>query len=129
MRQIDSIYLDSSTQYSDFNPPKEHSLMLRYDLDMTVSGALGPSFVTCYGKGWDADYSNANSIYMRIDADSNPLTNQGCRERDVKAKYVVQDGAAKDLAFHVRQATVHFSSFESNLNEVRLIVKYPLQIL
>lgn len=34
LRQTDSIYLDNSIQYSDFNSPKERSLMLRYDLDM-----------------------------------------------------------------------------------------------
>ncbi|EKM6435088.1 OprD family outer membrane porin, partial [Pseudomonas aeruginosa] len=48
---------------------------------------------------------------------------------DVEVKYVVQGGAAKDLAFRVRQATVRSDSFESDLDEVRLIVEYPLQIL
>ncbi len=129
LRQTDSIYLDNSIQYSDFNSPKERSLMLRYDLDMAAFGVPGLSFMTRYGKGWDADYSNANSVYMRTDANGNPLTNQGRWERDVEVKYVVQGGAAKDLAFRVRQATVRSDSFESDLDEVRLIVEYPLQIL
>ncbi|EPR8091445.1 MAG: OprD family porin [Pseudomonas aeruginosa] len=129
LRQTDSIYLDNSIQYSDFNSPKERSLMLRYDLDMAAFGVPGLSFMTRYGKGWDADYSNANSVYMRTDANGNPLTNQGRWERDVEVKYVVQGGAAKDLAFRVRQATVRSDSFESDLDEVRLIVEYPLQVL
>lgn len=103
--------------------------MLRYDLDMAAFGVPGLSFMTRYGKGWDADYSNANSVYMRTDANGNPLTNQGRWERDVEVKYVVQGGAAKDLAFRVRQATVRSDSFESDLDEVRLIIEYPLQVL
>lgn len=95
LRQTDSIYLDNSIQYSDFNSPKERSLMLRYDLDMAAFGVPGLSFMTRYGKGWDADYSNANSVYMRTDANGNPLTNQGRWERDVEVKYVVQGGAAR----------------------------------
>lgn len=41
LRQTDSIYLDNSIQYSDFNSPKERSLMLRYDLDMAAFGVRG----------------------------------------------------------------------------------------
>lgn len=85
--------------------------------------------MTRYGKGWDADYSGANSVYMRRDENGNPLTNQGRWERDVEVKYVVQSGAARDLSFRVRQATVRSDSFESDLDEVRLIVEYPLQVL
>ena len=69
--------------------------MLRYDLDMAAFGVPGLSFMTRYGRGWDADYSNANSVYMRTDANGNPLTNQGRWERDVEVKYVVQGGAAR----------------------------------
>ena len=37
LRQSDSIFLDNSIQYSDFNSPKEQSLQLRYDLDCKLS--------------------------------------------------------------------------------------------
>ena len=84
--------------------------------------------MTRYGKGWDADYSNANSVYMRTDANGNPLTNQGRWERDVEVSTWCR-AARPDLAFRVRQATVRSDSFESDLDEVRLIVEYPLQIL
>lgn len=37
LRQSDSIFLDNSIQYSNFNSPKEQSLQLRYDLDCKLS--------------------------------------------------------------------------------------------
>ncbi|WP_426811632.1 OprD family porin [Pseudomonas sp. WOUb67] len=129
LRQSDSIFLDNSIQYSDFNSPKERSWMLRYDLNMAAYGIPGLSFMTRYGKGTDADYSNANAVYMRRDADGNPLTDQKRWERDIEVKYVVQTGAAKDLSLRVRQATTRATAFESDLDEVRLIVEYPLSIL
>nr|WP_043204208.1 OprD family porin [Pseudomonas putida] len=129
LRQSDSIFLDNSIQYSDFNSPKERSWMLRYDLNMAAYGIPGLSFMTRYGKGTDADYSNANAVYMRRDADGNPLTDQKRWERDIEVKYVVQTGAAKDLSLRVRQATTRATAFESDLDEVRLIVEYPLSVL
>ncbi|MBR7519735.1 OprD family porin [Pseudomonas juntendi] len=129
LRQADSIFLDNSIQYSDFNSPKERSWMLRYDLNMAAYGVPGLSFMTRYGKGSDADYSNANAVYMRRGADGNPLTDQKRWERDIEVKYVVQSGAAKDLALRVRQATTRATAFESDLDEVRLIVEYPLSML
>jgi hypothetical protein len=129
LRQSDSIFLDNSIQYSDFNSPKERSWMLRYDLDMAAYGVPGLSFMTRYAKGTDADYSNANAFYMRRDADGNPLTDQKRWERDIEVKYIVQSGAAKDLSLRVRQATTRATAFESDLDEVRLIVEYPLSVL
>lgn len=129
LRQSDSIFLDNSIQYSDFNSPKEQSLQLRYDLNMQPFGIPGLSFMTRYAKGWDADYSNANSVYMRRGADGAPLQDQKRWERDIEAKYIIQTGSLKDMSFRVRQATTRATAFESDLNEVRLIVEYPLQIL
>jgi hypothetical protein len=129
LRQSDSIFLDNSIQYSDFNSPKERSWMLRYDLNMAAYGIPGLSFMTRYAKGTDADYSNANQFYIRTDDNGNPLTDQKRWERDIEAKYVVQTGPAKDLSFRVRQANTRATAFESDLDEVRLIVEYPLSIL
>lgn len=129
LRQSDAIFVDNSIQYSDFNSPKERSWMLRYDLNMASYGIPGLTFMTRYAKGTDADYSNANQFYMRTDADGNPLTDQKRWERDVEVKYVVQTGSAKDLSFRVRQATTRATAFESDLDEVRLIIEYPLSIL
>ena len=129
LRQSDSIFLDNSIQYSDFNSPKEQSLQLRYDLNMQPFGIPGLSFMARYAKGWDADYSNANSVYMRRGTDGTPLQDQKRWERDVEAKYIIQTGSLKDMSFRMRQATTRATAFESDLDEVRLIVEYPLQIL
>ncbi|MDH0647931.1 OprD family porin [Pseudomonas sp. GD03858] len=129
LRQSDSIFLDNSIQYSDFNSPKERSWMLRYDLNMAAYGVPGLSFMTRYGRGSDADYSHANAYYMRRDDNGDPLTDQKRWERDIEVKYVVQTGPAKDLSLRVRQATTRATAFESDLDEVRVIVEYPLSIL
>ena len=129
LRQSDSIFLDNSIQYSDFNSPKERSWMVRYDLDMSSYGVPGLSFMTRYGRGTDADYSNANATYMRRDADGNPLTDQKRWERDIEVKYVVQTGSLKDMSFRLRQMNTRATAFESDLDEVRVIVEYPLAIL
>ena len=129
LRQADSIYLDNSIQYSDFNSPKERSWMVRYDLDMATYGVPGLSFMTRYARGTDADYSNANAVYMRRDDNGDPLTDQKRWERDIEAKYVFQEGQLKDLSLRVRQATTRATAFESDLDEVRLIIEYPLAAL
>ena len=129
LRQSDSIFLDNSIQYSDFNSPIERSWMVRYDLDMSSYGVPGLSFMTRYGRGTDADYSNANATYMRRDADGNPLTDQKRWERDIEVKYVVQTGSLKDMSFRLRQMNTRATAFESDLDEVRVIVEYPLAIL
>ncbi|MCF4986950.1 MULTISPECIES: OprD family porin [Pseudomonas] len=129
LRQSDSIYVANSIQYSDFNSPKERSWMATYSLDMSNFGVPGLSFMTRYGKGTDADYSSANSTYMRRDSDGNPLKDQKRWERDIEAKYVVQAGSLKDMSFRVRQATTRATAFESDLDEIRLIVEYPLSVL
>ncbi|UZJ60216.1 OprD family porin [Pseudomonas sp. KU26590] len=129
LRQSDSIYVANSIQYSDFNSPKERSWMATYNLDMSNFGVPGLSFMTRYGKGTDADYSNANSTYMRRDSDGNPLKDQKRWERDIEAKYVVQTGTLKDLSLRLRQATTRATAFESDLDEVRLIVEYPISVL
>ena len=38
-------------------------------------------------------------------------------------------GAAKDLSLRLRQATHRSTAFDNDLEEVRLIVEYPLSIL
>lgn len=100
--------------------------MLRYDLSMKSYGVPGLSFMTRYGRGSDIDYSSANSVYMRRDAEGSPLVNQKRWERDIEAKYVVQTGKMKDMSFRIRQSNTRATQFESDLDEFRLIVEYPL---
>jgi hypothetical protein len=85
--------------------------------------------MTRYARGTDADYSNANGTYMRRDAEGNPLTDQKRWERDIEVKYVVQTGSLKDMSFRLRQANTRATAFESDLDEVRVIVEYPLAVM
>lgn len=66
---------------------------------------------------------------MRRGADGAPLAGPKRWERDIEAKYVIQSGSLKDMSLRVRQATTRATDFESDLDEVRLIVEYPLQLL
>lgn len=122
----DSIWLANSVQYSDFNAPNERSVQVRYDLNMATFGVPGLSFMARYIKGDDIDGTNAdpNGAFAGWAGDDEKHW-----ERDLEAKYVVQSGAAKDLSLRVRQATHRSTAFDSDLDEVRLIVEYPLSIL
>ena len=117
-----AVFLLNDVQYNDFTAKGEKSFQARYDLDMATYGVPGLSFMTRYVRG-----SNI--------ADNSTGRNNGKNwERDVEAKYVLQSGAAKDLAFRVRQATyrgndVANTASGADINEVRLIVEYPLSIL
>ncbi|MNE12229.1 Porin D precursor [compost metagenome] len=114
-----TIFLANSVARSDFNAENEKSYQARYDLNMASYGVPGLSFMTRYVKGEDAHVES---------------TRDGKEwERDIEAKYVFQEGAAKDLSLRVRQATyrsgdgVYYGS--PSIDELRLIVQYPLNIL
>ncbi len=69
----------------------ERSWQARYDLDMATFGVPGLSFMGRYVRG--------DNINDTLDGQ------EGKRwERNLEAKYVIQEGAAKDLSFRVRQA-------------------------
>ena len=124
----DSIFLANSIQYSDFNAPGEKSAQVRYDLKMAEYGVPGLSFMTRYVKGWDIDGSNApvNGAYAGLYGEDGKH-----HETNVEAKYVVQNGPAKDLSFRIRQAwhRANADQGEGSIDEFRLIVDYPLSIL
>ncbi|MFK0086457.1 OprD family porin [Pseudomonas sp. NPDC090755] len=114
-----SIFLANSVARSDFNQEDEKSWQARYDLNFASYGVPGLTFMTRYVRGDDANVAG---------------TTDGKEwERDVDIKYVLQEGAAKDLSFRVRQATyrsgdgVYYGS--PSIDELRLIVEYPLSIL
>ncbi|OEC55702.1 MULTISPECIES: OprD family porin [Pseudomonas] len=119
-----TIYLANSIQVKDFNAEDETSWQARYDIDMASFGVPGLTFM--------ARYVTSDNATIRADDRSITDSDAGRWERNFEAKYVVQDGAAKDLSFRVRQATVRSdSSFgaSNDLEDVRLIVEYPLSIL
>ena len=114
-----SVFVANSIARSDFNAEDERSWQLRYDLNFAEYGIPGLSFMTRYVRGTGANVEG---------------TDNGKEwERDIDIKYVLQDGPAKDLSFRVRQATyrssdgVYYGS--PSLDELRLIVEYPLSIL
>ena len=114
-----SVYVANSIARSDFNAEDERSWQVRYDLNFAEYGIPGLSFMTRYVRGTGANVEG---------------TDNGKEwERDIDIKYVLQDGPAKDLSFRVRQATyrsadgVYYGS--PSLDELRLIVEYPVSIL
>lgn len=111
-----TIWLNNSVQYSDFNHQDEKSWRLGYDLDLAAYGVPGLSFGANYVYGTD------------IDTDTN--SNAKEREIDLSVGYVVQAGPAKDLSFKVKQAFYRASSdINDDVNEVRVIAEYPLNLL
>lgn len=106
----------NSIQYSDFDYEDEKSLQARYDLNMAPYGIPGLTFMTRYVKGYD--FKNGSGL----DIDGKAW------ERDVEARYVVQSGPAKNLSFKVRQASYRSSERGGQLDEVRLITEYPINI-
>ena len=114
-----TVFLANSIQRSDFNAEDEKSWQVRYDLDFAEYGVPGLSFMTRYVRGTDADVGDT--------------TNGKEWERDIQVGYTVQSGAAKDLNMRVRQATyrssdgVYYGS--PSIDEVRVILEYPLSIL
>lgn len=123
----DSIYLANSVQFSDFNGPGEKSAQIRYDLDFAAFGVPGLSFMTRYLYGYDIDGSDADStgayagMYGADDKE---------RETDVELKYVVQSGPAKHLTLRARQMWHRGdASTGGDLNQIRLMFEYPLDIL
>lgn len=114
-----TVFVANSIARSDFNAEDERSWQVRYDLNFAEYGVPGLSFMTRYVRGTGANVEG---------------TDNGKEwERDIDIKYVLQDGPAKDLSFRVRQATyrsadgVYYGS--PSLDELRLIVEYPLSIL
>jgi imipenem/basic amino acid-specific outer membrane pore len=124
----DSIFLNNSVQYSDFNGPGEKSWQARYDLNMASYGTPGLSFMVRYISGDDIDgtHMSANSAYAAYEYGDNGKHH----ETDLEAKYVVQAGPAKDLSLRMRQAwhRGNEAQVDGDVNEFRLIADYPINI-
>ncbi len=111
-----TVWLANSVQYSDFMGKDENSWQVRYDLDMAAYGVPGLSFMTRYVTGDDIDVAGAKDAQER--------------EFNFETRYVVQEGAAKDLSLRLRSAVYRATQgYDNDLNDVRLIVEYPLSIL
>ena len=112
-----TIWLNNSVQYSDFNYEDENSWQVRYDVNMASYGIPGLSFMTRYTIGDNITIDGADSSAEE-------------RELDFEAKYVIQEGAAKDLSFRIRNAFYRADNdLDNDINDFRLIVEYPLSVL
>lgn len=110
----DTIYVGNSVQYSDFNHEDEKSWQVRYDLNMATYGVPGLSFMTRYVTSDNIRLGDGNS--------------GKAWERNIEVKYIVQAGPAKDLSVRLRQANYRSAGLGENIDEVRLITEYPLNI-
>lgn len=128
----DSVYLDNSRMYSDFNAPNERSWKLQYDYDFTGVGIPGLSTSVSYSRG-EADLTKAaqNDYYGYYNAEGKNAMHW---ERDLDIKYVFQQGNLKDLSVLLRYATHRGSQGYADIDdnsdndEIRVIVDYPLNI-
>jgi len=112
-----TIWLSNSVQYSDFNYKDERSWQAKYAVDMATYGIPGLSFMTRYTVGDNIDLAGVDSSAEE-------------RELDIEAKYVIQEGAAKDLSFRIRNAFYRAdNNLDNDINDFRLIVEYPLSVL
>ena len=130
--QGDSIYLDNSQQYSDFNGPNERSWKLKYAYDFVGLGLPGLTSAVSYSRGEtdltkvDPDSKGYASWYS---ADGKHAKHW---ERDIDLKYVVQGGTAKDLAVRLQWATNRggngYGALDQDTDEYRVIIDYPINV-
>ena len=130
--QGDSVYLDNSQQYSDFNGPNERSWKLKYAYDFAGLGLPGLTSSLSYSRG-ELDLT-------KVDPDSRGYAswysadgkNAKHWERDLDLKYVVQGGSAKDLAVRLQWATNRggngYGALDNDTDEYRVIVDYPINV-
>ncbi|WP_173859984.1 MULTISPECIES: OprD family porin [Pseudomonas] len=130
--QGDSIFLDNSQQYSDFNGPNERSWKLKYAYDFAGVGVPGLTSAVSYSRGTlDLTKVDPNSLgYASFYNEAGK--NAKHWERDVDLKYVVQGGTAKDLAVRLQWATNRggngYGALDTDTDEYRVIVDYPLNV-
>ena len=128
----DSVFLDNSQQYSDFNGPNERSWKLQYEYDFAGVGLAGLTSMVSYSRG-ELDLTKVDPNSVGYSSWYNPQgKNAHHWERDMTLKYVVQDGAAKDLGVALRWSTNRgneaYQAVDNNVDEYRVIIDYPLDV-
>lgn len=132
INQGDSVYLDNSQQYSDFNGPNERSWKLQYEYDFAGLGIPGLTSSASYSRG-ELDLTKADPNSIGYSNWYNPDgKNAHHWERDVGLKYVVQEGKAKNLGLTLRWATNRgnavYQTVDHDVDEYRVIIDYPLDV-
>ena len=128
----DSVFLDNSQQYSDFNGPNERSWKLQYEYDFAGVGLAGLTSMVSYSRG-ELDLTKVDPNSVGYSSWYNPQgKNAHHWERDMALKYVIQDGAAKDLGVALRWSTNRgneaYQAVDNNVDEYRVIIDYPLDV-
>ncbi|WDH38338.1 OprD family porin [Pseudomonas chlororaphis] len=132
INQGDSIYLDNSQQYSDFNGPNERSWKLKYAYDFAGLGLPGLTSALSYSRG-ELDLTKVDP-HSRGYANWYSAGGEHAKhwERDLDLKYVVQGGQAKDLAVRLQWATNRggngYGALDNDTDEYRVIVDYPFNV-
>lgn len=108
-------YLHHHRMVSDFAHKGEKSWGVSYAYDLGNVGYDGLTVGASYTKGKDVDaYLDAGKKGKEW-------------ERNTDVAYTFQEGAAKDLSLTLRNSTYR-SNFANNVDEVRLIVSYPISL-
>ncbi|WP_462384147.1 OprD family porin [Pseudomonas sp. Marseille-QA0892] len=121
-----AIFINNAVQLSDFNAPNEKSWQARYDLNMAQWDVPGLILSAAYTRGSQIDGTRAdpNGGYAYLGY------GKGGKhwERDLEARYVVQNGAAKGTTFSVRYNVHRGNTAQAELDadQIRLAVEYPL---
>ncbi|WP_097304989.1 OprD family porin [Pseudomonas chlororaphis] len=132
INQGDSIYLDNSQQYSDFNGPNERSWKLKYAYDFAGLGLPGLTSALSYSRG-ELDLTKVDP-HSRGYAQWYSAGGEHAKhwERDLDLKYVVQGGKAKDLAVRLQWATNRggkgYGALDNDTDEYRVILDYPINV-
>jgi len=121
-----AIFISNAVQMSDFNAPNEQSWQARYDLAMKQWGMPGLVLSAAYIRGSQIDGSHVDPrggyAYLGY--------GEGGRhwERDLEARYVVQDGKAKGTSFSLRHNLHRGNTAQAELDgeQIRLAVEYPV---
>lgn len=116
-----SLVVANSVQYSDFNNEGERSWQVRYDLNMESYGVPGLTFMTRYVRG-----TNISKKLRDLNKTGGKVSEW---EHDIEAKYLVQNGFAKNLSLRARYATYRSSGFSNDVNDFRIIVEYPWDVI
>lgn len=113
-----TIYLANS-YWSDFNGKDERSWQAAYGVDLSGLVTPGLSYKTAYVRGSNID-------------DGSGRGNGTEREIFSQLTYVVQSGPAKDLSLRLRNSFLRVSDnasfYNSNGNETRIFVDYPINV-
>ncbi|MHC6227298.1 OprD family porin [Pseudomonas sp. X10] len=128
----DSVFLDNSRMYSDFNGPNERSWKLQYDYDFAGMGVPGLTSSLSYSRG-EMDMTKADQNSSGYSGWYNAEgKNARHWERDLDVQYVFQEGSLKDLSVLLRWASHRvgqgYAQVDNNVDEYRVIVDYPLNV-